>query len=164
MDILDYAVLLSFTCIPIAVGFAVLKYHLYDIDVIINRTIVYGSLTATLLVVYFGGVAGLQRLLSPVVGQEGQLAVVASTLAIAALFNPLRRRMQAIVDQAFYRSKYDARETLDAFTGRLRDETDLDVLGEDLVSVIRNAMQPEHVSLWLRPTIRKASQDEGARP
>src|SRR5215217_7367640 len=154
---------LAVVLIPVGMGIAMLRYRLYDIDLVINRTLVYGVLTFTLLLVYFGGVAGLQRLLSPVVGQDGQLAVVASTLAIAALFNPLRRRVQAIVDQGFYRSKYDARETLEAFTGRLRDETDLDVLGEDLISVVRNTMQPEHASLWLKPTTSKSSQHGGAR-
>jgi hypothetical protein len=156
---------LAVVLIPAGMGVAMLRYRLYDIDLVINRTLVYGSLTTTLLVVYFGGVAGLQRLLAPVVGQDGQLAVVASTLAIAGLFNPLRRRVQAIVDRGFYRSKYDARETLEAFTGRLRDETDLDVLGKDLVSVVRNTMQPEHVSLWLKQAnaIEKSSNDGGAR-
>ena len=143
----------SFSVFPIflAAGYAVLRYRLYDIDVVINRTIVYGSLTATLALVYFGSVTGLQRLLAPVVSQENQLAVVASTLAIAALFNPLRRRMQRFVDRSFYRSRYDARKTLDVFSARLRDETDLDILGGNLVSVVRETMQPEHVSLWLKP-------------
>ncbi|CAN5712053.1 hypothetical protein BH18ACT11_BH18ACT11_18250 [soil metagenome] len=145
--------LATFSILPIflAAGYAVLRYRLYDIDVVINRTLVYGLLTVSLALVYFGGVAGLQRLLAPVVRQNGQLAIVASTLAIAALFNPLRQRVQALVDRGFYRSKYDARKTLEAFAGRLRDETDLDVLGEDLVSVVRDTMQPEHVALWLKP-------------
>ena len=143
---------ITFSVLPIflAAGYAVLRYRLYDIDVVINRTLVYGSLTATLALVYFGGVAGLQRLLAPVVGQDGQLAVVASTLAIAALFNPLRRRIQRFIDRSFYRSKYDARETLEAFSTRLRDQTNLDHLSRDLVGVVRETVQPEHVSLWLR--------------
>ena len=160
--VLSLAVML----IPAGMGVAMLRYRLYDIDLVINRTLVYGALTTSLVLLYGGGVVGLQYVFRIFAGGGSQLAVVASTLAIAALFNPLRRRVQAIVDRGFYRSKYDARETLEAFTGRLRDETDLDVLGENLVSVVRNTMQPEHVSLWLKQTgaIEKASNDGGARP
>jgi len=128
-----------------------LRSHLFDIDVLINRTLVYGSLTTVLVAVYLGGVAGLQRLLSPLVGEGNQLVVVASTLAIAALFNPLRRRIQTAVDRRFYRKKYDSRKTLEAFSARLRDETNLEALNKGLVSVVEETMQPEHVSLWLRP-------------
>jgi hypothetical protein len=144
--------LATFSFVPIlfAAGYAVLRYRLYDIDILINRTLVYGSLTVMLALVYFGGVAGLQRLLAPVTGQDSQLAIVASTLAIAALFNPLRWRIQRFIDRSFYRSKYDARETLEDFSLRLRDETDLDTLSEELVGVVRETMQPEHVSLWVR--------------
>jgi hypothetical protein len=147
----------TFSVFPVflAAGYAVLRYRLYDIDVVINRTLVYGSLTATLALVYFGSVTGLQRLLAPVVSQENQLAVVASTLAIAALFNPLRRHVQAFVDRSFYRQKYDARKTLEAFSTRLRDETDLDTLRNDLTSLVRETMQPERVSLWLRPVAER---------
>ena len=150
-DILLDAVLLSYAGVPIAVGFAVLKYRLYDIDVVINRTLVYGSLTAMLALVYIGSVVSLQYVLRALTGQDSQLAVVASTLVIAALFNPLRRRVQAFVDRRFYRRKYDARKTLEAFSTKLREETDLNALNAELVTVVRETMQPEYVSLWLRP-------------
>jgi len=151
LALIQNAVLMSYAGVPIAVGFAVLRYRLYDIDVLINRTLVYGSLTAMLAAVYVGGVVGLQALLRLLSGQESTLAVVASTLAIAALFNPLRHRVQAFVDRRFYRRKYDARKTLEAFSGKLRDETDLHTLRGDLVRVVAETMQPAHVSLWVRP-------------
>jgi hypothetical protein len=150
-DLLFSVVLLSFGGVPIAVGIAVLRYRLYDIDVLINRALVYGPLTATLALVYVGGVVGLQAVVRILSGQESTLAVVASTLVIAALFSPLRRRVQAFVDRRFYRRKYDARKTLEAFSARLRNETDLQALNEDLVGVVAETMQPAHVSLWLRP-------------
>ena len=137
--------------IPISFGVAVLRYRLFDIDVIINRTLVYGSLTATLVLLYFGGIVVLQRLFVVLTGERSTLAVVASTLTIAALFNPLRRRLQALVDRRFYRRKYDARRTLKTFSATLRDETDLEALNDDLVGVVTETMQPAHVSLWLRP-------------
>jgi hypothetical protein len=150
-DLLFSVVLLSFGAVPVAVGVAVLKYRLYDIDLLINRALVYGSLTATLAVLYFGSVVSLQAALRALTGQESTLAIVASTLAIAALFAPLRRRVQGFVDQRYYRRKYDAAKTLAAFNARLRDETDLDALSADLVGIARSTMQPEHASLWLRP-------------
>jgi hypothetical protein len=137
--------------LPMAIGIAVLKYRLYNIDRIINRTLVYGSLTAMLLAVYFGDIVLFQRIFVLLTGEQSTLAVVASTLLIAALFNPLRRRIQAFIDRRFYRNKYDARKTLEAYSAKLRDETDLDALSDDLVSVVRETMQPAHVSLWLRP-------------
>jgi hypothetical protein len=137
-------------CLYTAVGIAMLRYRLYDIDIIINRTLVYGALTVSLALVYFGGVLSLQGLLRALTGQESQLAIVASTLAIAALFNPLHRRIQASIDRLFYRRKYDAAKTLDEFSSKLRDETDLDALNSDLVKVVRDTMQPQHVTLWLR--------------
>ena len=143
--------------LPAAIGIAVLRYRLYNIDLVINRTLVYAALTISLSLVYLGSVAGLQRLLSPVVGEGNQLAVVASTLLIAALFQPLRRRVQSFIDRRFYRRKYDAGRVLADFSGRLRDETDLETLSEDLASVVGEALQPAHVSVWLRAPEREAS-------
>jgi hypothetical protein len=141
--------------IPIAIGVAILKYRLYDIDDLINRTLVYGSLTVPLALIYVGAWSSY-RAPCAFTGQESTLAVVASTLAIAALFSPLRRRVQALVDRRFYRRKYDAAKTLATFNARLRDETDLNVLSDDFVGMVRITMQPEYASLWLRP---KASQE-----
>ena len=151
--LLEDAVTLSFAGVPVAVGIAVLRYRLYDIDVIINRTLVYGSLTVMLALIYLGGVTTTQAVFRTLAGQEeqAQMIIVASTLIIAALFNPLRRRIQAFIDRRFYRRKYDARKTLEAFSSKLRDETDLKALSGDLEGVVRETMQPAHVSLWLRP-------------
>ena len=143
--------LLGVGAIPVATGIAILRYRLYDIDVIINRALVYGPLTATLALVYISSVVSLQYALRVLTGQESTLAVVASTLAIAALFSPLRRRVQGFVDRRFYRRKYDAAKTLAAFNARLRDETELDTLSGEVVGVVRETMQPAHISLWLRP-------------
>jgi hypothetical protein len=159
--IVALASLLVIPSVPIATGIAILRYRLYDIDVIINRTLVYGSLTLMLALLYFGGVTVTQALFTALTGQEEQpqLAIVVSTLVIAALFTPLRRRIQSFIDRSFYRRKYDAAKTLEEFSMKLRDETDLQALSDDLVGVVRETMQPAHVSLWLRPdTPRKGEQ------
>jgi hypothetical protein len=160
----------SLLLIPLSIGIAILRYRLWDIDIIIKRTLVYGSLTATLIALYFGAIVVLQRLFVILTGQKSTLAVVASTLVIAALFNPLRRRIKEFIDRSFYRRRYDTRKTLEAFSTMMRDETDLDALKGDLVGVVRETMQPEHVSLWLHPdsavkdkkrvAIRESGHDE----
>ena len=156
------AIRIALLGLPVFTGIAIVRYRLYEIDLIINRTLVYSVLTGTLAVVYFGGVATTQAIFRILTGQDQQpqLAVVISTLVIAALFNPLRRRIQGFIDRRFYRRKYDARKTLEAFSAKLRDETDLDALSDDLVGVVRETMQPAHVSLWLRPDSRP-SRSEG---
>jgi hypothetical protein len=149
--------------LPIAVGIAILKYGLYHLDIIINRALVYGILTASLALVYFGGVTATHAVFRTLTGQQEQpqLVIVVSTLIIAALFNPLRRRIQGSIDRLFYRRKYDARKTLEAFSAKIRDGTELDALSEDLIGVVREAMQPAHVSLWLRPDApRKGEQKD----
>jgi hypothetical protein len=155
-------VIISFALLglPIFTGIAILRHRLYDIDIIINRTLVYAPLTVTLVAAYFWGIIVLQRVFVLLTGQKYTLAVVASTLLIAAMFNPLRRRVQGIVDRRFYRKKYDARKTLEAFSAKLRDETDLEALSDELVGVVRETMQPAHASLWLR--LERASEVERA--
>jgi hypothetical protein len=154
---------LTVSLIPIAIGVAVLKYRLYDIDRVINRTLVYGLLTILLGAVYLAGVFGLGQLLNPVRG-ESALAVAASTLAVAALFQPARRRVQAVVDRRFNRRRYDAARTVEGFSGRLRDEIDLDTLSVELLAVVEQTMQPTAVSLWLRPSALTPSRTEGQAP
>jgi hypothetical protein len=146
-----YVEVLALLLVPVCTYIAILRYNLYDVDVVINRTLVYGSLTVMLVALYLVGIVVLQRVFVVLTGQRSTLAVVASTLLIAALFTPLRRRIQSFIDRRFYRRKYDARKTLEAFSAQLRDETDLNALSEDLVGVVRETMQPAHVSLWLRP-------------
>jgi len=142
--------LLVVPTIPIATGIAILRHRLYDIDTIINRALVYGTLTASLALFYLGSVVGLQYVFRVLTGGGSQLVIVASTLAIAALFSPLRRRIQSFVDRGFYRQKYDAAQVMAAFSSKLRDETDLERLNGDLVDVVRETVHPTHVSLWLR--------------
>jgi len=147
VDAVNY---LSLLLVPVSIALAVLRYRLWDIDFLINRTLLYSTLTVVLGLVFFGGVTLLQGAFRVLIGEESQLAIVASTLGIASLFEPLRRRVHAFIDRLFYRSKYDARKTLEAFSAKLRNETDLEALSDDLVGVVRESMQPAHVSLWLR--------------
>jgi hypothetical protein len=144
-------VIAAIVSFPISIGIAIVRYRLYEIDTLINRTLVYGVLTAILAAVYFGAVVLLQRVFVLLTGEQSTLAVVASTLLIAALFTPLRHRIQSFIDRRFYRRKYDARKTLEAFSATLREETNLEALNSELVGVVRETMQPAHVSLWLRP-------------
>jgi PAS domain S-box-containing protein len=155
-------VIVSVVGLPVAVGVAILRYHLYNIDLLINRTLVYGSLTAVLAAVYLGSIVLFQVIFRTFTGQRSQIAVVVSTLAIAALFTPLRRRIQSFIDRRFYRRKYDARKTLEAFSAKLRDATDLDALSDDLVELVRETMQPTRVSLWLRSPERANEATEKA--
>jgi fumarate reductase subunit D len=140
--------------IPLSVGTAMLRSGLFDIDLVINRALVYGALSAMLALVYIGSVVALQWAFGTATGQGSHLAIVASTLAIAVLFGPLRRSIQGLVDRHFYRRKYDAARTLEDFGARLRNETDLYVLTGDLVGVVSETVQPTRVSLWLKDSLR----------
>ena len=145
--------------IPLSIGFSILRYRLYDIDLLINRTLVYITLTVILALIYFGSIIGLQALLRGIINANNSVAIVVSTLVIAALFQPLRHRIQTIIDHRFYRRKYDAARTIAAFSATLRNEVDLTQLSEHLVSVVEETMQPKYVSLWLRP----ANHEKGGR-
>jgi hypothetical protein len=148
---------LSMTLIPLSIGIAMLRSRLFDIDLIIRRTLVYGTLSVMLALIYIGSIVGLQQLFRIVTGQSSDVVVVASTLLIAALFQPLRHRIQASIDRRFYRQKYDAQKTLRAFSVRLRDETDLRVLSDDVLTVVHDTLQPAHASLWLKPPAKLRS-------
>jgi hypothetical protein len=145
---------------PLSIGFAVLRYRLWDVDLLIKRTLVYGILSVSLVLIYIGLIVGLQFLLQGVIGRGNALVIVASTLAIAALFQPLRHRIQVIIDRRFYRRKYDAARTLEAFSATLRNEVDLATLREQLVAVVQETMQPTYVSLWLRKPEQERKQTE----
>ncbi len=149
-EVQSFLYTIVYPCFPVAIGIAILKYRLYDIDVIINRALVYGILSGALLAIYFGTVVALQALLRPFVGANSELATVATTLLIAALFQPLRQRIQGIIDRRFFRRKYNAAQTLAAFSARLRDETNLHIITEDMLGVVEETLQPAHASVWLR--------------
>jgi len=150
---------LLFNCIPISIGIAMLRYRLWDIDILINRTLVYGSLTALLALLYFGLIFALQSLFQEMFKQNNTVAIVVSTLVIAALFQPLRHRIQRFIDRRFYRSKYDAVKIVEAFSATLRNEVDLNKLSEQLITVVQETMQPAHVSLWLRKSGQERKPD-----
>ena len=145
--------------IPISIGFSILRYRLYDIDLLINRTLVYGSLSAILVLVYVGLIFALQYLLRGIISQDNGVSIVVSTLAIAALFQSLRHRIQAIIDRRFYRRKYDAAKVVEKFSATLRNEVDLSQLSEHLLNVVQDTMQPTHASLWLRKSENERKSD-----
>jgi hypothetical protein len=148
--------------IPVAMGIAILRHHLYDIDLLIKRTLVYGLLTVGLGLLYWGSVIVLQQVLRPLT-QGSELAIIGSTLLVAAVFNSARHRIQHAIDRRFYRRKYDAQQTLQQFSSRLRQDIDVDSLSAELLGVVRDSLQPARVSLWLRPSAQRASRDTRSR-
>ncbi|MEK9164515.1 MAG: hypothetical protein AAB342_04085, partial [Chloroflexota bacterium] len=149
---------LTLDILPLGLSVAILRNRLFDIDLVIRRTLIYGVLTAMLALVYFGSVVAIQQLLRALTGQSSEIAIVVSTLAIAALFNPLRRRVQDTIDRRLYRRKYDAAKVLEEFGATARDEVELDKLTARLVEVVEETMQPESVSLWLKPTADRSAR------
>jgi hypothetical protein len=150
LNALEGVALLSFFLVPVAIGFAVLRYRLFEIDVIIQKTLVYATLVAILATLYLGGVAGLGWIARSATGQSGAIAVTLSTLLVAAVFQPLRKRIQGAVDRRFYRARYDATRTLEEFSTQLRRQIDLDTLRADVLGIVGSTMHPSHASLWLR--------------
>ncbi|HEX7587727.1 MAG TPA: hypothetical protein VF478_05375 [Anaerolineae bacterium] len=158
---------LPYLAFPVSAGIAILRYHLFEIDIIIRRTLIYGLLTGVLALIYFACIVFLTQVLRPFVGESSDLAVIVCTLGIAALFTPLRYRTQSVIDRRFYRSKYNAAQVLAAFSAKVRDEVELENLRDHLLAVVGETIQPAHVSLWLKRTAdgrpQWAEENEGMK-